>query len=235
MKELTTEAKDYIANNLYGFYLYFVADNYGLVEAPHIEDLSKKLTRVAFDEDYYNRLCVAMPPQHSKSSMVTLAYSSWLICKHPELRILIINAEKELSTTFGIQIRNLLSKAMPYYGLQLSKVKSSSTHLMFEKNGQLCTGEIRLTGASGSITGHPADIVIVDDPYKGLEDEFTPTQLRKKWDWYTSLVEQRLRSNSKLILLHTRWHSEDIQGKIKEDETFQALTFAIPYFVAERA
>lgn len=218
MTELSDAAKENIANHIYDFYLAFVANRYGAVLAPHIELLSDKLERL-FKPNYPNRLCVAMPPQHSKSSIVTLAFSSWLICNNPNLRILIVNAEKELSTTFGIQIRNLLYYASPYFnGLKVSNVKSSSTHLMFEKDGELCNGEIRLTGASGSITGHPADIVIVDDPYKGLEDEFTPTQLRKKWNWYTNLIEQRLRSNSKLVLLHTRWHSEDIQGKIKADD-----------------
>ena len=219
MIELNAEAKKLIANSLYDFYLYFVADNYGIVEAPHIEELSHELTDVTFNPEYPNRLCIAMPPQHSKSSIVTLAYSCWLICNNPNLRILIVNAEKELSTTFGIQIRNLLYHAAPHFdNLKVSNVKSSSTHLMFEKNGELCNGEIRLTGASGSITGHPADIIIVDDPYKGLEDEFTPTQLQKKWNWFTTLIEQRLRSTTKLILLHTRWHSEDIQGQIKADD-----------------
>lgn len=218
MIELSDAAKANIANHIYDFYLCFVADTYGTVLAPHIEKLSAKLENL-FKPDTPNRLCVAMPPQHSKSSLVTLAFSTWLICNNPDLRILIVNAEKELSTTFGIQIRNLLYHAAPHFeGLKVSNVKSSSTHLMFEKNGELCNGEIRLTGASGSITGHPADIIIVDDPYKGLEDEFTPTQLRKKWNWFTSLIEQRLRSNSKLVLLHTRWHSEDIQGQIKADE-----------------
>ena len=173
---------------------------------------------VLYDDDFPDRLCVAMPPQHSKSSIVTVAYSCWLICRNPNRRILIVNAEKELSTSFGIDIRKLFYNIAPYFELQISNVKSSSTHLKFEKNGNLCNGEIRLTGASGSITGHPADIIIADDPYKGLEDEFTPTQLRKKWDWYTNLIEQRLRTTSKLILLHTRWHSEDIQGKIKADD-----------------
>ena len=231
MIELTEAAKKNIANHIYDFYLCFVADTYGAVLAPHIEKLSDSLERL-FLPDTPNRLCVAMPPQHSKSSLVTLAFSTWLICNNPDLRILIVNAEKELSTTFGIQIRNLLYHAAPHFdGLKVSNVKSSSTHLMFEKNGELCHGEIRLTGASGSITGHPADIIIVDDPYKGLEDEFTPTQLRKKWNWFTSLIEQRLRSNSKLVLLHTRWHSEDIQGKIKEDE-YQSTKYEFIEFPA---
>ena len=206
-------------NDLYKFYIAFVVSHFeDLVEPYHIYNLSKHLTCLAYNDEYPNRLCVAMPPQHSKSSMVTLAYSVWLIIRNPNLRILIVNAEKELSIQFGIQIRNLLYNLEPYFGLKVSNVKGSSTHLMFEKNGELQLGEIRLTGAKGSITGHPVDIMIVDDPYKGDEDEFTPTQLQKKWNWYTTLIEQRLRTHSKLVLLHTRWHSEDIQGRILGDD-----------------
>ena len=215
----TTLIKERTIKDLYLFYTAFVASTFeDYQEAEHIKKLSSHLERLVYDDDFPDRLCVAMPPQHSKSSIVTVAYSCWLICRNPNRRILIVNAEKDLSTSFGIDIRKLFYNVAPYFELQISNVKSSSTHLKFEKHGNLCNGEIRLTGASGSITGHPADIIIVDDPYKGLEEEFTPTQLRKKWDWYTNLIEQRLRTNSKLVLLHTRWHSEDIQGKIKEDE-----------------
>lgn len=224
--------KERTIKDLYLFYTAFVASTFeNYQEARHIKKLSSYLERLVYDNNFPDRLCVAMPPQHSKSSIVTVAYSCWLICRNPNRRILIVNAEKELSTSFGIEIRKLFYNIAPYFELQISNVKSSSTHLKFEKNGNLCNGEIRLTGASGSITGHPADIIIVDDPYKGLEDEFTPTQLRKKWDWYTNLIEQRLRSTSKLVLLHTRWHSEDIQGRIKEDD-YQSSKYKFIEFAA---
>jgi hypothetical protein len=219
MTDTTQLIKERTMKNLYYFYTAFVASTFeNYQEAEHIQKLSRYLERLTYDNNFPDRLCVAMPPQHSKSSIVTLAYSCWLICRNPNRRILIVNAEKELSTSFGIDIRKLFYNIAPYFDLQISNVKSSSTHLKFEKNGQLCNGEIRLTGATGSITGHPADIIIVDDPYKGLEDEFTPTQLRKKWNWFSSLIEQRLRTSSKLVLLHTRWHSEDIQGQLLADE-----------------
>lgn len=218
MDKKTLQMWKQISRHLYSFYIAFVADRFEkTIPAKHIqilseyvEDLHRKNTK--------NRLCVAMPPQHSKSSLITIAYTCWLICHNPNIRILVINAEKELSTSFGIQIRNLLFNLEPFLPFRVSKVKGSSTHLMFEtKDGKLLNGEIRLTGAGGSITGHPADVVIVDDPYKGREEEFTPTQIEKKWTWWTVLVEQRLRTDGKLILLHTRWHSEDIQGRIKAD------------------
>ena len=211
--------------NLLKFYYTFIALRFeNTMASPHLMDLADKLTQCVYNPEFKNRLCVAMPPQHSKSSMVTVAFATWLIIRNPKNRILIVNAEKELSKTFGIQIRQLIHNIGHYYGMKVSNVQSSNTSLMFTKNGELCDGSIKLTGASGGITGRPADIIIVDDPYKGLEDEFTPTQLNKKWNWYSSLIEQRARTKTKLIVLHTRWHSEDIQGRILADD-YQASKY----------
>jgi hypothetical protein len=221
-----------ITKNLYAFYSVFVASKFqGDCEAPHIKQLAKKLMDITNGNSEKNRLLCAMPPQHSKSSLVTLAYSVWLIINNPKLRILIVNAEKELSIEFGIAIRQLIHEMGSIFGLTISRVKSSATNLRFELFGELQSGNIRLTGASGSITGHPTDIVIVDDPYKGLIDELTPTALNKKWLWYSTLIEQRVRPVTKLIVLHTRWHSEDIQGKILSDE-YQRQKYEVVEFPA---
>lgn len=215
---MNPKLKNRIVNDLYIFYRVFVASMFSKnVHAPHIKELSKALMNIVYNPNAKNRLCVAMPPQHAKSSIVTLAFTVWLICRDPTLKILVINAESTLSEKFGIQIRQLIQLVGPLFGLKVSNVKSSKTHLMFEKNGRLCTGEIRLTGATGSITGHPVDIVIVDDPYKGIDD-ISPTLLQKKIDWFNLIVEQRLKEDteegvdSKLIIVHTRWHSDDLQG-----------------------
>lgn len=217
-EQMQNLAKD-CSRNLLKFYYTFVALRFeNTTAAPHLLDLADKLTQCVYNPEFKNRLCVAMPPQHSKSSMVTVAFATWLIIRNPKLRILIVNAEKELSKTFGIQIRQLMHNIGHWYNMKVSNVQSSNTSLMFTRNGELCDGSIKLTGASGGITGRPADIIIVDDPYKGLEDEFTPTQLKKKWNWYSSLIEQRVRNSTKLIVMHTRWHSEDIQGRILADD-----------------
>ena len=219
-----------ITENLYAFYSVFVSSRFeDDCEAPHIKKLAKKLMDITDGTSSKNRLLCAMPPQHSKSSLVTLAYSVWLIVNNPNLRILIVNAEKELSIEFGIAIRQLIQEMGGIYGLTVSRVKSSATNLRFELFGELQQGSIRLTGASGSITGHPTDIVIVDDPYKGLIDELGPTALQKKWIWFSSLIEQRVRPKTKLIVLHTRWHSEDIQGRILADEYQKAKYEHIEY------
>lgn len=156
--------------------------------------------------------------------MVTLAFPLWLIFHNPNLNILIVNAEASLSENFGIRLREKVKRYGWIFNVYLSDVKHSSTHLMFEtKNGNLYTGSIRLVGASGSITGQDADYLIIDDPYKGFDD-ITPTLLQKKIDWFNTIIEQRIEPQTKLIVLHTRWHTNDLQGYFKknfpEDYTF---------------
>lgn len=215
MQKLAEDCK----KNLLKFYYTFVAlrfDDY--CEAPHVKYIADKLTQCVYNPTFKDRLSIALPPQHSKSSLVTVAFPIWLTIRNPKLRIFVVNAEKELSKTFGIQIRQLMHNIGHYYNMAVSDVQSSNTSLMFTKNGWLCDGSIKLTGISGGISGRPADILIIDDPYKGLEMEFTPTALEHKWRDYSSLIEQRGRTKTKFILLHTRWHSEDIQGRLLADE-----------------
>lgn len=146
------------------------------------------------------------PTHNSKSSMVTLAYPLWLIFQNPNLKILIVNNSSTLSEKFGIQIREYVKKIGPIFGVYLSDVKHSSTHIMFSnKDGELFDGNIRLVGASGSITGQDADYLIIDDPYSGFTD-VTPTLLQKKIDWFETIIEQRIEPHTKFIILHTRWH-----------------------------
>lgn len=158
------------------------------------------------------------PTHNSKSSMVTLAFPLWLIFKNPNLKILVVNNSASLSEKFGIQIREYIKKIGPQFGVYLSDVKRSSTHIMFtDKDGELYDGSIRLVGASGSITGQDADYLVIDDPYFGFDD-ITPSQLQKKIDWFHTIILQRLEPHSKLIILHTRWHTSDLIGHVRETD-----------------
>ena len=179
-------------------------------------------------QDNSKRLCVAMPPRHSKSSLVTIAYPLWLIFQNPELNIFIINGEAGLSEKFGIRIREYIKRYGEYFNIYLSEDKHSSTHIMLcDKQGKNYLGSIRLTGAGGSITGQDADYLIIDDPYKGFED-ITPTLLAKKVDWFDTIVEQRIEPQTRTVLLHTRWHSADLQGVFKEHRSHKYKFITLP-------
>lgn len=222
-KNLDQDDWDEILNDLYEFYMAFVASRYKeMVDADHIDILSEYLTDVYLGD--IERLCVAMPPRHSKSSIVTLAFPLWLIFQDPDLNILIVNNSATLSEKFGIQLKEAIGRYGEYFNVYLSDIKHAKDHLMFcDRDGKLYQGSIRLVGAEGSITGQDADYIIIDDPYVGFKD-ITPTLLQKKVDWFDTIIEQRIEPQTRLILLHTRWSSGDLQGVFKkeraEDYTF---------------
>lgn len=214
-EEILYEINSWCKEDLYFFYCRYVACSFReMVDAPHIDKLAAYLTDI--HNGIINRLCVAMPPRHSKSSMITLAFPLWLLSQDPTLNILIVNNSAGLSEKFGIQLREYIRKIGPEFNLYLSDVKHSSTYIMFTNNeGELQKGSIRLVGSSGSITGQDADYIILDDIYSGFDD-ITPSLLQKKIDWFKTIIEQRIEPHTKLVILHTRWHSEDLQGYLKE-------------------
>ena len=214
-EEILMELDNLCKQDLYMFYCNYVAKDFReMVDAPHIDRLAKQL--MDLHKGSISRLCVAMPPRHSKSSMITLAYPLWLLKDDKTLNILIVNNSAGLSEKFGIQLREYIKRIGPEFDLYLSDVKHSSTYLMFTNSeGELYSGSIRLVGASGSITGQDADYIILDDIYSGFDD-ITPSLLAKKIDWFRTIIEQRIEPHTKLVILHTRWHSEDLQGYLKE-------------------
>ena len=216
LNNLEREDIENMTLDLYEFYYNFIAMRYEhYVDASHIKELAEKLMSLYLDETD-KHLCISIAPRHSKSSIVTLAFPLWLIFQNPDLNILIVNAEASLSENFGIRLREFVKEYGEIFDVYLSDVKHSSTHIKFEDSkGKLHKGSIRLTGASGSITGQDADFLILDDIYKGFAD-ITPTLLEKKIEWYKTMILQRKEPQTKLLILHTRWSSSDLQGYLQE-------------------
>ena len=204
--------------DLYIFYQEYIASKFTpRQKAPHIQRLSQELMYFN-DTPTAKPLVINMPPRHSKSSLVTLAYPLWTYFNNPDLDILIVNNTQELANKFGIQLRELIRQHGQEYNTYISDIKHSSSHIMTTKSdGTLHKGGIRLVGATGTITGTNADLLIVDDPYKGTDEELTPHALDKKIDWFKNIILQRVEPHTKLAILHTRWKTNDLSGYLREN------------------
>lgn len=168
------------------------------------------------------------PTHNSKSSMVTLAFPLWLIFQNPNVQIMIVTGSPQLAEKFGIQLREYVRNLGSYFNVYLSDVKSASTHLMFcDVHKNLYRGNLILANSGGGITGQDADYLIVDDPYRGNDEEFTPGALQKKIDWANRVIEQRIEPHTKYCILHTRWHSNDLIGYYKkfDPESYEFIEF----------
>jgi len=228
LKKLDVEDIENMTLDLYEFYFNFIALRYkDYVDAPHIKELAGLLMDLYLNEES-KHLCVSIPPRHSKSSIMTIAFPLWLIFHDPDMNILIVNAEATLSENFGIRLREYVKDYGEIFDVYVSDVKHSSTHLKFEDNkGNLYKGSIRLTGSNGSITGQDADILILDDIYKGFAD-ITPTLLDKKIEWFKTMILQRKEVETKLMILHTRWATNDLQGYLMENSPDKYEFFSYP-------
>jgi predicted phage terminase large subunit-like protein len=191
------------------------------IPAIHVKDISDTLIHITLNDDYYNRLCVSQPPRTAKSSLITLSYPFWLILNDPNKNIVIVNNTQTLAENFGIRLRQLFidySELLALNNIRLSDTKHSNSFFMFEdKDGRLYDGSVKLMGTGGTLTGQNVDILICDDLIKGFSD-VTPTLLDKKIEWFKSIILQRLEPHSKLIILGTRWASNDVIGYLQENQ-----------------
>jgi predicted phage terminase large subunit-like protein len=93
-------------------------------------------------------------------------------------------------------------------------------------------GEYFGAGIRGPITGRRADLVIIDDPVKSWAEADSPLCREHAWDWYRTDLLPRLKPRGRVVLVMTRWHQDDLGGRILEMEpgwtTLRLPALAVP-------
>ena len=189
------------------------------IPAEHVDELSEALMSVILDDDVKDRLCVTQPPRTAKSSTITLSFPFWLILLNPEFNILIVNYNDKLANRFGTRLRQLFidyKDLLASRDIYLSKAEHAKASFRFENSEGKLLGSINLVGVGGTITGTDVDIAICDDLIKGFKDT-SQKLLDDLYEWFKEIIIPRLEPHSKLIVLGTRWHTQDIIGRLKEN------------------
>lgn len=168
------------------------------------------------------RLQISMPPQHGKSELVSKFFPAWYLGTFPHRNFIHTMYEQTLATEFGGKARDILIE----HGEQLFGVtvdpSSKSKRVWHTWNpiggklgkGKRFGGAFYAAGAGGPITGKGAHILNIDDPVKGIADALSPLMREKKWEWYQAVARSRLRKGGAVILTMTRWHFDDLAGKV---------------------
>jgi len=218
LKELQTKAKQELAKRELARrkLLPFIEYNFEQYRANwHHKLLIEKLEQVERGE--IKRLIVEMPPRHGKSEIVSVQFPSWYIGKNPDKSIITSCYASELATDFGGQTRNLINtKEYKYIFKDIKLAEDSQAKNNWGISGH--RGRYVATGVGGAITGKGADVLLIDDPFKNREDADSPVIREKVWKWYTSTARTRLSPEGAIVIVHTRWHDEDLIGKILQSE-----------------
>lgn len=160
------------------------------------------------------RLLVTMPPQHGKSLFCSLYLPAWFLTKFPMNRVMVCSYADDYAMDWGREIRNLISANQELLGISIAP-DSKSAGRWSVKGTQ---GGLIAAGVGGQITGRGAHLMVVDDPFKDHEDADSPTIREKRWLWWNGVAQTRLRQGAVAIMIQTRWHEDDLAGRVLSHE-----------------
>ncbi|RMD51610.1 hypothetical protein D6827_01920 [Candidatus Parcubacteria bacterium] len=191
--------------------------------------IADALTAIARNKFDHKGLMIFCPPQHGKSHLVSRLFPVFYLCLNPDSPII-------LSSYAAAHAQRLGGAARLFMQSQQRKQLFPNIDVNREKRGaeqwQLIPpyeGFMLSAGVGGPITGSGAMIGIIDDPFKNWEEAQSENNRDKVWDWYQSTFLTRLWENAKVILVMTRWHKDDIAGRIIKQERDDWLIMKFPW------
>lgn len=154
-------------------------------------------------------LLLFAPPGSAKSTYISLLLPSYYLANRPQHSILAATHSVEFAQRWGRRVRNDIQAESLVLGIEPSPDNQASDRWSLRSGG-----EYYGVGAGVGIAGYRADLGVIDDPFGSREDAFSETIRRKRWDWYLDDFSARLKPNAKRVIMHTRWHEEDIAGRV---------------------
>lgn len=172
------------------------------------------------------KLIVTMPPQHGKSEGSSRKLPAFILGLNPDKKIAIGSYAASLARDFNRDVQKIIDTP-EYYELFPNTFLSRSNKVTFtnvyQRNSDVIecvghTGSLRVVGRGGALTGKPVDVAILDDVYKDYAEANSPVIREAAWKWYTTVVRSRLHNDSQELIVYTRWHSDDLVGRLKKIE-----------------
>lgn len=196
-------------------------------QAPHLDLIDDAFRRIAAGEKL--QVMLTMPPRHGKSQRASRWGPLWYLRRHPDKRVMLASYGAELADGHGRWVRDQLRTYGDAMGVRLDPNSRAANRFDLEQErGSSVRGGMVTAGVGGGLTGLGFSLGIIDDPFKGSEDANSPAQRERVWDWYQSVFYTRRAPGASLILINTRWHENDLSGRILENEPENWLQIDLP-------
>lgn len=221
-----------LANISYDFYLqYSHHGNY--IHGRHTRLIAKKLEEIEQKQaqGISTFTIFNMPPRHSKSMSISETYPSWFIGKNPGRRVIQVSYGENLAKKAGRRNLDKIREFGPaVFDIEVDREKHSAVD--WAVKGQ--RGGMIARGIGGAITGEGADLLIIDDPIKNRKEAESQTYREFVWDEWESTLRTRLQPGAAVIIIFTRWHEDDLVGRLLEKEPEKWDVVDLPLLAGER-
>lgn len=189
------------------------------------------------------KLMIFLPPQHGKSELSSRQWPSKILGTNPDLKVGICSYAASLASGFNRDIQNIITSKeykQLFRETKLNEVgvegatNEIKTNKQFEIVG--AKGGLITAGVKGTLTGNTLDVGIFDDPFKDRAEANSKVRRDAVWDFYQDVFCTRIHDKGKQLLLFTRWHEDDIAGRILDhknkyydkEEAEEWVVLAIP-------
>lgn len=220
MSKVIEQARLEMARRDFFYFCHLMADDFYKLDRPYLRELCHEL-QVFYEDETAKVLIMNMPPRHGKSRSAQMLVK-WILGTHPREKIMTGSYNTTLSTTFAKNVRNdiqmlkadrdivVYSDIFPNTRIKKGDGSMDMWSLEGGYNSYLATSP------SGTATGFGASILIIDDIIKNAEEAYNENTKAKHWDWFTNTMLSRLEEGGKIIIIMTRWASDDLAGRAIE-------------------
>lgn len=161
----------------------------------------------------YEILIINTPPQHGKSTTITETLPAWFLMRNPDKSVIELSYGDDLAQRFGRGNLTKIKRLGKLFGVSLDKNKANASEFRFEGH----KGGMISRGLGSGVTGNPADFLLIDDPVKNRAEADSETYRNAIWAEFFDTVQSRLSAGGKVILIMTRWHEDDLAGRILKE------------------
>lgn len=220
MDNVELNAKIALARHDFFEYCHLTASDFYKYNRKYLVELADELQDFLTSDD--DVLIVNEPPRHGKSRTAG-KFVEWTLGNNPTKKIMTGSYNETLSTVFSKSVRNAIQEQKADESIAVFSdvfenvaIKHGDGAMnLWSLEGQY--NNYLATSPTGTATGFGADIIIIDDLIKNAEEANNAMVLEKHWEWFTNTMLSRLETGGKIIIIMTRWHSNDLAGKaIKE-------------------
>lgn len=198
--------------------------------APHLLLLNRVLMAAAAGEAWASRVIIQMPPRHGKSEFVSGYFPAWYLGLYPDRKVILTSHGEDLATYYGQRNRDLLAEHGPdLFGVRVRNDSHAKGRWLIQRR----SGYMVSTAMGGSITGKGGNLLIVDDPVKSAAEALSPTYRESVKTWWRGTFRTRLEQPGAIVVIQTRWHSDDLAGWLQSEGDEDWLVISLPAIAEE--
>lgn len=200
-------------------YCKFMSPDFYSEERYFLRDMAEKLQWFV-DEAPEQIMVINLPPRHGKSRTAT-KFVQWLFGHYGAgIKVMTGSYNETLSGTFAKQVRDCIAEQKTqgitvyndiFPGIKIKYGEAAAQKWALEGSGQ---ANYLATSPTGTATGFGCNIMIIDDVIKNAEEAYNANRLKQLQSWFTDTMLSRTENGFKLIVIMTRWSSEDLAGFI---------------------